>query len=62
MNGNIFVLKYHKYTSDQLNVTTGELYNISFVLSKFDKKYVNKGHYVIISINHRLKVWYVVSV
>ena len=43
-------------------INTGELYNVSFDLRKFDKKYVNKGHYVITSFNHRLKVWYVVSV
>ena len=44
------------------NVNTRELYNVSFDLSKFDKKYVNKGHYVITSFNYRLKVWHVVSV
>ena len=44
------------------NVNAEELYNVSFDLSKFNKKFVNKDHYVITSFNHRLKVWQVISV
>ena len=59
------IFLYENITNTQVttqNVSTGELYNVSFDLCKFDKKYVNKGCYVISSFNHRLKVWHVVSV
>ena len=38
------------------NFSTGELYNASFDLRKFDKKSLSKDHYVVTSLNHRLKV------
>ena len=44
------------------NFSTGELYDASFDLRKFDKKSLSKDHYAVTSLNHRLKVGHAVSV